>query len=112
MRKGTGFLINAGPTMIVLSLLRAGSQSGFDIAQELHFRSKGKLVFQQSTMYSLLNRLQKEGLIQSSWDISDSQNIKRLYSLTEKGQKEAVGQIEAWVEYVGTIGDVIGVKAK
>jgi PadR family transcriptional regulator, regulatory protein PadR len=107
MRKGSGFLINAGPTMIVLAFLQDRAQPAFDIALELERRSKGKLIFHQSTLYPLLKKLQKEGLIVSSWELPEGEAPRRIYTLTEKGRAEAKDQVSAWLDYAETIGQVL-----
>jgi PadR family transcriptional regulator PadR len=108
MRTQSGFLINAGPTMLILAILRNQSLAGFHIAQELKRLSDGRLEFQQSTLYPLLNKMHKEGLLEAAWQQSDSDAIRRIYSLTDKGQAEAEKLIRAWNEYSSTVGQVLG----
>jgi DNA-binding PadR family transcriptional regulator len=107
MRTQSGFLINAGPTMLILAILKNQALAGFHIAQELKRLSGGRLEFQQSTLYPLLNKMHKEGLLESVWHQSDNEAHRRIYSLTDKGQAEAERQILAWRDYSATVGQVL-----
>ncbi len=100
-------MINAGPSLIVLAMLRERARYGYDIAKELQRMSEGRLVFQQGTLYPLLNRLQKDGLIRGEWEAPEGESSRRIYHLTDKGQAEVERQIDAWHEYVNAIGHVL-----
>ncbi len=80
----------------ILALLREGERYGLDIARELTGRS---LLASEGTLYPLLSRLRKGGLVATSWRESDAGPPRRYYSLTPDGQR-AVNVFEAtWVPF-------------
>lgn len=93
--------------MMILAFLKGNPRPAFDIAQEIKRLSNGKLELQRSTLYPLLNKLQKEGLITASWLLPTDDIARRTYTLTSKGEAEADSQVEAWKEYALTVGQVL-----
>ena len=66
--------------IIVLAELRRGSMSGYDVISFIH--NKFHLLVSSGTVYSLLYSLERNGLIEGTWN-----ERKRVYKLTEKGEK-------------------------
>ena len=60
---------------------------GYRIAKELESRSSGYFRLTESTVYSALRRLEREGLLLSSWHQSANNQRRRCYKLTEKGHQ-------------------------
>jgi PadR family transcriptional regulator PadR len=67
----------------VLALLRGGERYGFDIVRALS-RADG-LVTTEGTLYPLLSRLRKEGVVDTTWRESPSGPPRRYYRLTPAG---------------------------
>jgi len=66
--------------IIIMAELRKGPMSGYDVISFIH--NKFNLLVSSGTVYSLLYSLERNGLIEGSWD-----ERKRVYRLTEKGTK-------------------------
>jgi DNA-binding PadR family transcriptional regulator len=66
--------------IIIMSELRNGPLSGYDVISYIH--NKFNLLVSSGTVYSLLYSLERNGLVEGAWD-----ERKRTYKLTEKGQK-------------------------
>jgi PadR family transcriptional regulator PadR len=67
----------------VLALLRDTERYSFEIVQELA-RADG-LVTTEGTLYPLLGRLRKEGVVDTTWRESQSGPPRRYYQLTPTG---------------------------
>lgn len=67
--------------VLVLSKLRNGNAlSGYDVITFVHNRFR--FLVSSGTVYSLLYSMEREGLIEGSWNQG-----KRVYTLTTKGEK-------------------------
>jgi DNA-binding PadR family transcriptional regulator len=66
--------------IIILAELRNGPMSGYDVISFIH--NKFHLLVSSGTVYSLLYSLERNGLIEGTWN-----ERKRVYRLTEKGAK-------------------------
>ncbi len=107
MRKREGFLLNAGPTMMILAILRENARYGVDIARELERITTSELSFQPGTLYPMLHHLQKQGLVTSVWEDPEGGRARRMYHLTEKGRAEAERMIGAWGKYTRAVDRVL-----
>jgi PadR family transcriptional regulator, regulatory protein PadR len=85
-------------TLAVLSQLRT-PQYGYSLVQLLE---KSGISMEQSTLYPLLRRLEKQELVTSSWDRSESRP-RRYYVLSEYGI-EILGQLQTeWEKMSGEL---------
>lgn len=80
---------------------------GYRIAKELEQRSNGYFKLTGSTVYSALRRLEKNGLVLSSWQQVAKKQKRRYYQLTEKGYQIMAEKLTEWSKFSGATGQVI-----
>jgi PadR family transcriptional regulator, regulatory protein PadR len=68
----------------VLSLLADEERYGFDLVRGL--AEMDGMVTSEGTIYPLLSRLRRDGLVESTWQESPSGPPRRYYRLTEAGR--------------------------
>jgi PadR family transcriptional regulator PadR len=68
----------------VLSLLDTEERYGFDLVRAL--AEQDGMVTSEGTIYPLLSRLRRDGLVESNWQESTSGPPRRYYRLTEGGR--------------------------
>jgi PadR family transcriptional regulator PadR len=68
----------------VLSLLADEERYGFDLVRGL--AEMGGMVTSEGTIYPLLSRLRRDGLVESTWQESPSGPPRRYYRLTAAGR--------------------------
>lgn len=78
----------------VLASLRVGQSYGLDIARRLV--ADGILMGGEGTLYPLLARLRKSGLVETSWQESDAGPPRRYYAITEDGVRAVDIFERAW----------------
>jgi len=66
--------------ILILTEMKKGSLSGYDVIALLHRRFG--ILLSSGTVYSLLYSLERDGLIKGVWN-----QRKRVYELTEKGEQ-------------------------
>lgn len=71
--------------LLVLSTLRSGGRHGYQIALEVEMRSGGAFELQHGTLYPILHRLEREGLIEGRWEKEGGRQRKE-YVLTGAGR--------------------------
>ncbi|WP_017755216.1 poly-beta-hydroxybutyrate-responsive repressor [Calidifontibacillus oryziterrae] len=69
----------------VLLSLRDLNLHGYKIMQQLI--DFGFSTIDQGNLYRMLRQLEREEMVQSKWDTSETGPAKRIYSLTEVGEK-------------------------
>ena len=80
MKRMHGRIIKNFMDVLILAELRKRSMSGYNVIEFIH--NKFGLLVSSGTVYSLLYSLEREKLIEGKWN-----ERKRVYVLTEKGEK-------------------------
>ena len=78
----------------VLALLRPEPRYGLDIARAL--TADGVLMSGEGTLYPLLARLRKAGLVATTWQESVAGPPRRYYALTEEGERAITAFTQIW----------------
>lgn len=87
----------------IMLLLRDKPFYTSDIINELE---KANLIVVEGTLYPLLSRLKKEGILDYEWQESPSGPPRKYYKLTSKG-KEALDLLDAnWQNLAGTVAHI------
>jgi PadR family transcriptional regulator, regulatory protein PadR len=89
----------------ILATLWWGRLYGLEILRELESRSD--LVVAEGTVYPVLSRLRKEGLIEGKWEESDSGHPRRYYKLTAAGRNRAQALAKHSYEFLSKIDALI-----
>ncbi|QYC37704.1 lineage-specific thermal regulator protein [Nonomuraea coxensis DSM 45129] len=69
----------------VLALLRGGRRYGIELLRELG--EVDAMVTSEGTIYPLLSRLRREGLVETTWQESTSGPPRKYYELTPSGAR-------------------------
>jgi PadR family transcriptional regulator PadR len=85
----------------VLAILRKGERYGFDLVKELS--SLDGMVTTEGTIYPLLARLRKDGLLDSSWKESTQGPPRRYYRITPKGKRALEGFAREWRRFSASV---------
>lgn len=91
--------------LCVLSQLEK-EQYGYSLVQNLAERG---MIIDQSTLYPLLRRLEKQGLLDSNWSLDESRP-RRYYVLNEKGRRVLNSLIGEWTDMNNTITKLLETK--
>lgn len=71
---------------IILSLLKGDDLYGYDISKRIRNISKENFEIKEGTLYVVLKRLEKNKLVHSYWnDTESSGGRRRYYKITDKG---------------------------
>jgi len=92
---------------LLLAILQRGPLHGYAIASELRDRSGGALEVPEGTLYPVLHRLEKEGLIRSHWEKVGGRR-RRVYAASPKSQSALRERVESWQRLSGAIDAVFG----
>ena len=82
--------------MLVLKTLQLGSMHGWGITERLRDGSRGVFQLNQGSLYPALYRLERDGLVTSSWKTSDNNRRARYYTLTAAGRRVLAEERQKW----------------
>ena len=95
--------------MLILALVEDRPRHGYEIAKLIEQRSEGVLQFHAASLYPLLYRLEKRGLISGRWVEKAGQRRRRFYKLTAAGQKILAEQRKTWKDFFAALDHVAGI---
>lgn len=81
-----------------MALLEPDERYGFDLVREL--ASSDAMAASEGTLYPILSRLRRDGLVESTWRESPNGPPRRYYRLTDRGRDALVGFKRDWVRFV------------
>lgn len=93
---------------LILAGLAQGARHGYQLALEIEQRSGGAFKFNHGTLYPILHKLEKEGLIEGSWSCEETQRKRKRYILTARGRRFAGEQVLAWQVFYRSFFDLVG----
>lgn len=93
---------------LILSALSPGPHHGYQLALELEQRSGGAFRFKHGTLYPILHKLEKEGLIRGDWLEEESKRKRKSYRLTNAGRAHLELQRGAWRDFFDRFFNVVG----
>src|SRR3954464_13381713 len=89
---------------IVLKTLHAmGPLHGYAIARRIEQVSADQLAINQGTLYPALLNLQQHGWISSRWGASTSVPRLKVYSITDRGEKQLAVEADDWHRAAGVV---------
>lgn len=86
----------------VLGSIEREPRHGYAIAVELEARGFGRP--RGGSLYPLLNSLEVDGAVQTTWQEGESGPGRRTYELTARGRERLDAERRAWSELVGALG--------
>ncbi|MBU8858821.1 MULTISPECIES: helix-turn-helix transcriptional regulator [unclassified Micromonospora] len=92
---------------LLLAVLERGALHGYAIIEALRARSGGALDLPTGTIYPALRRLERAGLVASTWSTVNGRE-RRTYELTEAGGRALSGERADWREFSTTVGRFLG----
>jgi PadR family transcriptional regulator PadR len=86
--------------MLILAMLEDRQRHGYEIAKLIETRSGGTICFQVASLYPMLYRLERRGLIEGRWVEKAGERRRRFYKLTAEGREVLQRQRSYWAEFV------------
>lgn len=93
--------------LIVLRLLRAGPQNGWDVTQSIQTVSRGMLDVNYGSVYPALRRLEVRGLVKGRWGTSGNNRRARFYELTPAGVRQLGNERSEWERFATALGLIL-----
>lgn len=89
----------------VLALLAKRPQYGFELVQQLS-QADG-LLTSEGTIYPLLSRLRRDGLVETEWQESTSGPPRKYYALTPEGIEALAAYRRQWTMFRNAVDSIL-----
>jgi transcriptional regulator len=94
--------------MILLALLEDRTRHGYELAKRIESQSESRLQFHVASLYPMLYRLERKGLVEGRWVEKAGERRRRYYRLTPAGRKALAEQRRSWREFVRALNRLTG----
>jgi transcriptional regulator len=94
--------------LLVLAQLERRRSHGYEIAQQIAARSAGAVSFHAASLYPVLYRLERRGLIAGRWVEKAGQRRRRYYELTPSGRKVLAARRKTWSAFITAVQQAAG----
>ena len=82
--------------LLILKSVSLGKLHGYAVLLRIEQITGGALLVQQGALYPALYRLERQGLIESEWGVSDNNRRAKYYKLTTLGRQRLRDEAAGW----------------
>ena len=93
--------------LLILRTLLTGPNHGHAIAKHIQRTSQELLQVETGSLYPALHRLEAQGWIAASWELSDKGKRARYYRLTPAGRRQLASEHTKWDAFARAMGLVL-----
>ena len=108
---GTTDVIQGTLDMLILKSLSLQPMHGFGVTQRIEQISKGVFKVNPGSLLLAFQRMEREGLIDSEWRVSENSRRAKYYSLTSAGRKRLKLDTSDWQRRVAAIARLLEAEA-
>jgi transcriptional regulator len=103
-------LVQGTLDLLILKIVALGPLHGWAIAQRLRQVSGDVLQVSEGSLYPALHKLEKEGWLTATWQISETGRRAKFYALSRAGRRALDRELADWERLSGAIGRVVKLK--
>lgn len=89
--------------LLILKTLALGPLHGWGIAQRLQVLSGDTFKVTQGSLYPSLHRLEGQGLLDATWEMSETARRVKSYRLTAAGKRRLADETRSWAHYARAV---------
>ena len=94
--------------VLILKTLSGGAMHGYGVSRWLRETTREAFQVEEGALYPALRRLEKRGMVEAEWSVTDTGREAKFYRLTAAGQAELDSSLRTWERYVRAMNRVLG----
>lgn len=104
-------LIKGTLDVLILKTLSREMMHGYAVSRWIREATHDAFQVEEGALYPALRRLEKRGLVEAEWGVTDTGREARFYRLTQAGEAELSSEVRTWNRYVEAMARVLGAPA-
>lgn len=88
---------------LILKTLASGRLHGYGIAKAIEESTGAVIEVEEGSLYPALYRMERKGLVEAEWGVSELGRRAKFYRLTPRGRKQLAAQTAEWARFSGAI---------
>jgi transcriptional regulator len=93
--------------VLILKTLSWGPMHGYAIGRWIRETTGDVLKVEEGALYPALHRLERKGLLEEEWRLTDTNRQAKFYTLTAAGRKRLRAETQRWTEYSTAVSTVL-----
>ena len=93
--------------LLVLAAIESEPRHGYAVIETLRIKSSGAFDLPEGTIYPVLHRLERAGLLASRWSAHEGRR-RRTYRLTAAGKTALRGETDQWSMFARAMAAIVG----
>jgi transcriptional regulator len=94
--------------LLILRALVDGPLHGYGIGRWIRSSTEDVLSVQEGVLYPALHRLERKGLIDEEWGITDTKREAKFYRLTRAGRRQLTAETARWDRHARAVAAALG----
>lgn len=90
--------------LLILKALSWGARHGYAVAEWIEQATDEALLVGEGTLYPALHRLERQGLVDAEWGLSENNRHAKFYRLSAKGRRRLQTGSSSWHHFVEAAG--------
>ena len=97
--------------VLILQTLSRGPLHGYGVSRWIRETTGAEFKVEEGALYPALRRLEKKGLVESEWSVTDTGRKAKFYTICPEGRSELTRGLATWRRYVVAMGRVLDAPA-
>ena len=93
--------------LLILKAVSLGPLHGYGVLLRIEQISSGALSIEQGALYPALYRLERQGLLDTEWGVSENNRRAKYYELTPAGRHRLREETEGWNRLVSAMSSAL-----
>ncbi len=93
--------------VLILKTLSWGPAHGYGLTRWLEELTDGALLVEEGALYPALHRLERRGLVEAEWGLSENNRRAKFYELTDEGRRQLHERTSSWNRFADAMGKVL-----
>jgi transcriptional regulator len=92
---------------LILRTLTFGPRHGYDIVRWLREQTQDALQVEEGSLYPALYRMERDGLIEAEWGMSELGRRAKFYTITDTGRRRLRAETKAFAQFVRIVSPLL-----
>lgn len=107
MRADRSDLLHGTLELLVLRLVQDEAHHGYAIGRRIGSLTEDALQVDEGSLYPALYRMEKRGLLASSWGTSENNRRAKFYRITRAGRRRLAAERENWSSFASAVEKIL-----
>jgi PadR family transcriptional regulator len=86
--------------LLILKALSWGPRHGYAVGRWIRDTTEAEILVQEGALYPALHRLERRGLVEEEWGLTDTNREAKFYRLTAAGRRRLRDESARWTRFV------------